>query len=186
MRSVRPIEPANSTSPTITSGSSAPFDDKGDASGRVARGVADLEFKTANRQFLPVLEPQGRFRRRLDLETEHLALHRRVVVERELVAVKTDGQGASEQRRQLRGAADMVEVAVGVEDHGRSETARAHPLRDPLTLVAGIDDHDLAGISIAQQHAIRLNRADRENVQIQLRSHERPMQRFSRVLNFEF
>ncbi len=115
--------------------------------------------------FCPCSNQQGGFGWGVDLEPEHSPLHRRIAVEFDLVGVETDRQQASEQSRQLGGARNVVEVAVGVEDHGRPETRRPHTLGDPLTLVAGVDHHHLPGSSVAEEHAVCLNGTHCKNVE---------------------
>ena len=50
---------------------------------------------------------------------------------------------ASKQLRQLEGAAYMIEVTVGVENHRRAEARLAHPVGDLFGLFTWIDDYQL-------------------------------------------
>ncbi len=163
MRSVRPIDPAKSTSPTTASGRVGAGDDEAHTAGRVARRVPHLELDRSNRHGVTVSQHQIRFRWRLDLETKHLCLQRRIAIELDFVGVEADRQLASEQTRQVGGATDMVEVTVGVEDHRRAETGGAHTVGDLLRLLAGIDDHQLSGIGVSQQDTVRLDWTDWEH-----------------------
>ena len=56
-------------------------------------------------------------------------------------------------------------MAVGVEDHGRPEAARADLFGNPLTLVAGVDNHQLAGSGVAEKNAVGLDGTHRKNVE---------------------
>ena len=66
---------------------------------------------------------------------------------------------------QLGGATHVVEMAVGVENHRRTETGGAHTVDDFLRFLTGIDDYHFSGVGVSKQYAIRLYRTDCKNVQ---------------------
>ncbi|MEJ2583148.1 MAG: hypothetical protein P8127_16190 [Acidobacteriota bacterium] len=54
----------------------------------------------------------------------------------------------------------MVEMTVGVEHHFRLQARHGDPMDDSLRLFTGIDDGELTGIAISEQHAVSLDRTD--------------------------
>jgi hypothetical protein len=100
--------------------------------------------------------------------------------------MEADRQLASEQTEELGGAADVIEVTVGVEDHRRAETGGMHTVDDFLRFLAGIDDHHLSGIGVTEQNAVCLYGTNRKNVEEERGCHRTHRMTFLRIRNSEF
>ena len=74
-----------------------------------------------------------------------------------LVAVERNRDLVPQAAHEVGGTAGVIEVAVGVEDHGRLQPRSLDPLDDPRRLLTGVDDRQHTGFAIAEQHAVRLN-----------------------------
>jgi hypothetical protein len=59
----------------------------------------------------------------------------------------------------------MVDVAVGVEHHGRSEPTRFYALHDPCGLLTRIYHGEDTRIAVTKKNAIRLDRTDWEHIE---------------------
>ena len=105
--------------------------------------MPDFEIQPTHRHGFAVPQHQIGLRRRLHLEAKHLCLEGRVTVELNLVRMQANWKLASKQLRQLEGAAYMIEVTVGVENHRRAEARLAHPVGDLFGLFTWIDDYQL-------------------------------------------
>ena len=75
-----------------------------------------------------------------------------------------DADGRSRGAPDSRGAADVVEVAMGVEERDRAALRAGEHPQDLLRLVPGVDDEGLAGFGVRQDRAVALQRAHRHDV----------------------
>ncbi len=76
----------------------------------------------------------------------------------QIVFVEEDGRAG--EALELERAADVVDVGVGDEDLLEREAEIGEAAMDAADLVAGIDDDGLAGLFVAQDGAVALQRAD--------------------------
>ena len=160
-RSVRPIDPANSVSPTNSVELLLAFPAHGQAyasrtvSGRVQH--ADLVLPEAQR-LLPLVEVVDRGLR-LDAQSEHLSLLDDPLVEEVVGAVQPDrnGQGVF-----CRGdAGDMVQVSVGQQDADDRERVLRGRGKQLVDFVTGIDDHTLPCLVAADDESVLEKGLDR-------------------------
>ncbi len=135
---------------------------------RVPEYVPHFELESAKLEPLTVLEPEIGLRRFLHLHTEHPTLHGQTLIELEFVTVETHRNPGIQSADQIGGAAGVVDMAVGVEDHCRLETTGLNPLDNPRPFFTGIDDGQYSSVTITKQYAVRLDRTDREHVEEQL------------------
>jgi hypothetical protein len=156
----RPSPPGKSVRPMLSRKSVSPA--KADAALGVAGGVEHVEFGGAHQDAVAVsgggvdgdlvglryAEPGG-------LHGEHL-------LQFGVIEIHVDGSAGG--LLELLRAADVIDMRVGDHDGGDLETMAGEDFENARDFVAGVDDHGLAGLLIAEDGAVALQRADGQNL----------------------
>lgn len=133
-----------------------------DAALGVAGSVEDVKFGGADEERIAV------FGRSVDCDgfgfchAEPRGLNGEHGLKFDIVEVHVDG-GAGRSFEFLR-AADVIDVGVGDDDGFDCQRVLTEDVEDPGDVVAGVDDHGFARLLIAEDGAIALERAHRQDL----------------------
>ena len=130
---------------------------------RVSRAVPDVQSAIADLDRLPVVQPLRR-RERFNLgEPKHLRLLHQTVYPELIVGVRPDDWQAQVLGKG-RSTSSVINVGVCDDDLFDLEVMFADQRENFFNVVAGVNHHRLAGLLVAHDGAIALQRADGKNL----------------------